>query len=157
MRDRRAPSRRNSELDRESRLMSGLFPPSVPGNRQRPGGTWLKRATTGALLFGVVAFARLFLSVFFRGFKSSQVYKEAVAKARSNSEVRRELGEPVRPGWWVNGSLRVSGPSGIARFSTPLRGPAGPAILHGEGQKGSKPGGFQVLGGGVEGGGGRSR
>src|SRR5467141_1740137 len=119
MRNRRAPSRRNSESDRGSRLMTGLFPPSVPGNRRRPGGTWLKRTTTGALLFGVVAFARLFLSVFFRGFKSSQVYKEAVAKARSNSEVRRELGEPVRPGWWVNGSLRVSGPYGIARFSTP--------------------------------------
>jgi len=125
--------------------VTGLFPPSVPGNRRRPGGTWLTRATTGALLFGVVAFARLFLSVFFRGFKSSQVYKEAVAKARSNSEVRRELGEPVRPGWWVNGSLRVSGPSGIARFSTPLQGPTGRAMLHVQAQKISNRWRFEVL------------
>jgi len=131
--------------------MTGLFPPSVPGNRRRPGGTWLKRASTGALLFGVVAFARLFLSVFFRGFKSSQVYKEAVAKARSNSEVRRELGEPVRPGWWVNGSLRVSGPSGIARFSTPLQGPAGRAMLHVQAQKVSNRWRFEVLEVAVEG------
>jgi len=131
--------------------MTGLFPPSVPGNRRRPGGTWLKRTTTGALLFGVVAFARLFLSVFFRGFKSSQVYKEAVAKARSNSEVRRELGEPVRPGWWVNGSLRVSGPYGIARFSTPLQGPAGRAMLHVQAQKVSNRWRFDVLEVAVEG------
>ena len=125
--------------------MTGLFPPSVPGNRRRRSGTWLTRATTGALLFGVVAFARLFLSVFFRGFKSSQVYKEAVARARSNSEVRRELGEPVRPGWWVNGSLRVSGPSGIARFSTPLHGPAGQAMLHVQAQKVADRWRFEVL------------
>jgi len=99
----------------------------------------------------VVAFARLFLSVFFRGFKSSQVYKEAVARARSNSEVRRELGEPVRPGWWVNGSLRVSGPSGIARFSTPLQGPAGRAMLHVQAQKVSNRWRFEVLEVAVEG------
>jgi len=128
-----------------------LFPPSVPGSRRRRSGTWLTRATTGALLFGVVAFARLLLSVLFRGFKSSQVYKEAVAKARSNSEVRRELGEPVRPGWWVSGSLRVSGPSGIARFSTPLHGPAGQATLYVQAQKVSNRWRFDILEVAVEG------
>jgi hypothetical protein len=122
-----------------------LFPPSMPGSRRRRSGTWLARATTGALLFGVLAFARFLLSVLFRGFKASEVYKEALARARSNAEVRRELGEPVRAGWWVNGSMRVSGPSGIARFSTPLHGPAGQATLYVQAQKVSNRWRFDVL------------
>ncbi len=125
--------------------MIRLFPPSMPGQRRRRSGTWLARATTGAVLLGVVTFARLLLSVLFRGFKSSQVYKEALARARSNTEVRRELGEPVRSGWWVNGSMRVSGPSGIARFSTPLHGPAGQATLYVRAQKVSNQWRFEVL------------
>jgi Cytochrome oxidase complex assembly protein 1 len=125
--------------------VTGLFPPSVPASGRRRSGTWLTRAATGALVFGVVAFARVLLSVFFRGFKSAQVYKEAVARARSNPEVRRELGEPVRPGWWVSGSLRVSGPSGIARFSTPLHGPEGQAMLHVQAQKIADRWRFEVL------------
>src|SRR2546425_11829969 len=130
---------------RERSRMIRLFPPSMPGQRRRRSGTWLARATTGAVLFGVVTFARLLLSVLFRGFKSSQVYKEALARARANTEVRRELGEPVRSGWWVNGSMRVSGPSGIARFSTPLHGPAGQAPLCVRAQEGSDQWGFEGL------------
>ena len=46
--------------------------------------------------------------------KSSDVYAEAVGSAKASEQVKVVLGEPVEPGWWVAGSLRVNGPNGTA-------------------------------------------
>ena len=107
----------------------------MPTTGRQRSGKWIARIGVGALLFGAAACVRVLLSIVFLGFKASGVYKEALARARSSPEVRRELGEPVRPGWWVNGSMRVTGPSGATRFVTPLYGPIGHATLHVQAQK----------------------
>jgi cytochrome oxidase complex assembly protein 1 len=115
-------------------MMTRSLPPPAPEKR-RPERGWIARAGIGTLRFTLLAFLRLALSVVFRGFKSSGAYKEAVARALSHPEVRRELGEPVRPGWWVSGSVSVSGSTGEARFATPLHGPRGRAMLYVQARK----------------------
>jgi hypothetical protein len=65
---------------------------------------------------------RLVLSLFFRAFRSSGAWKEAVSRAVSHPDVVSALGPPVRPGAWVGGRLAVSGPRGNAAFTVPLHG-----------------------------------
>lgn len=104
------------------------LPPPAPQRAPRRRG-WLARAGFGTLRLALIGFLRLILSVVFRGFKSSGAYREAIARATSHPEVRRELGSPIQPGWWVTGNLSVSGQEGQARFATPLHGPRGRALL----------------------------
>jgi hypothetical protein len=77
----------------------------------------------------------LIIVVVFGAIKSSEPYTEALAKARANQEVKALIGEPIEPGYFVNGSIEVSGPSGKADFSIPISGPKKSATLHVVGTK----------------------
>ncbi|HEY7404027.1 MAG TPA: cytochrome c oxidase assembly factor Coa1 family protein [Candidatus Angelobacter sp.] len=54
--------------------------------------------------------------------KSSEPYQHAMAVATHDARVTAQLGVPLRPGWFVTGSINESGPSGSADLSIPLRG-----------------------------------
>ncbi len=112
----------------------------------------MARAGKGALVFAFGGLLRLILSVVFRGFRSSGAYREAFARAASHPEVRRNLGDPVREGWWVSGSLRVDGPSGDARFAAPIHGPRGRGMLQVQARKIEDRWHFDILQVAVEGG-----
>jgi len=84
-------------------------------------------------------------------FKHSDAYQVALARARTSPGVVRELGEPVEPGWWVSGSINVSGPSGHADFETPLHGPSGRATLYVTAEKEAGRWHYKVLEVAVEG------
>jgi len=131
--------------------MSRQLPSGLPGKARGRKGRWLFRAGTGAVLFTVLALTRALLGLLFGAFKRSEVYAEAIARATSAPEVRRELGEPVRAGWWVSGHLSVAGPSGEARFATPLYGPEGKATLSAHARKARGRWDFDVLEVAVEG------
>src|SRR4051812_41817609 len=73
-------------------------------------------ATLVGLVFGVL--------------RSSDVYKESLARARGNQEVRALLGEPIEGGTWVGGNLETSGATGRADLSIPVSGPKGSATIH---------------------------
>jgi hypothetical protein len=72
------------------------------------------------LLFGL--FIAGIIGVVFQTMKSSDVYREAVARASANPAVREALGEPVRTGWSLSGNIEVEGPSGHADVAIPLEG-----------------------------------
>jgi hypothetical protein len=78
------------------------------------------------LILGLVLLLALFvgglLTFVFGLLKSSEPYRHAVAVASSDPEVVRELGAPVSPAWYVSGSVSVSGASGEANLSIPLKG-----------------------------------
>ena|SRR3990167_2696419 len=131
--------------------MLGQLPSGLPGKvRSRKAG-WITRAGTGAVKFALLTLMRALLGLVFGAFRRSEVYAEAIARATSDPEVRRELGEPVRAGWWVSGRLSVTGPSGEARFATPLYGPEGQATLSAHAQKERGRWNFDVLEVAVEG------
>jgi len=78
----------------------------------------------------------LLLVVFvFGAIRSSEPYTEALARAKANPEVKAALGEPIEAGYWVNGSIEVSGPSGKAKIAIPISGPKKSATLYVEGTK----------------------
>jgi hypothetical protein len=54
--------------------------------------------------------------------RSTDVFRDAVAHAERNPEVRAELGEPVEEGWWVSGNVNTTGAAGTADISIPLHG-----------------------------------
>lgn len=80
-----------------------------------PGG-----CVTLLLLFGL--FVAGIVGIAFKAMKSSDVYREAVARATANPAVREALGEPIRTGWSLSGNIEVTGPSGRADVSIPLKG-----------------------------------
>jgi hypothetical protein len=54
--------------------------------------------------------------------RHTDVFQEAVARAEANPQVRVDLGEPIREGWWVSGHIRTTGSSGNAALAIPLKG-----------------------------------
>lgn len=103
-------------------MTTALERPSPPGKPERAERKGLARFGQRAFSFLFLSVLRAFLSLFLGVFKRSDVYVEAISRATSDPEVRRHLGDPVREGWWVSGSLSVAGPSGAARLATTLHG-----------------------------------
>ena len=63
------------------------------------------------------------------GMKSSDAYKEAVAKAKGNEAVQAALGLPIEEGFFVTGNIHVNGPNGKANLAIPISGPKGSATV----------------------------
>jgi len=109
-----------------------------PGGAQpRPPRTWWQRNWKWflpvSILGGLVLVTALVggtLLFVFGLFIESDVYAEAMARARANPEVVRALGEPIVPGFWVTGTLKLEGPSGSADFRAPVSGPGGHGTIY---------------------------
>jgi hypothetical protein len=90
-------------------------PPPPPRN-------WWQRNWKWVVPAGCLSFLALFAFLFFTVFRHTDVFREAIARAEANPQVRAELGEPIREGWWVMGRIKMTGPSGYANLSIPLKG-----------------------------------
>lgn len=82
---------------------------------------WLSRPGVIRGLFRLVCMAPLLIFVLAVGvdaiFRNEQPYRDAVRIVEASDSVRREVGEPLRIGWPIQGSSRLSGESGdIQRF-----------------------------------------
>ncbi len=109
---------------------------------QRQGTNWWGRNWKWFLPVGclgaLVLFAGIIASIMFFVFgvmKSSDAYKDAVAKARAHPSVQESIGTPIEAGLLVTGNINVNGPSGHASLSIPLSGPKGEATLFVEAEK----------------------
>ena len=87
---------------------------------------------TGCLGFAllVAGFVALLVMVIFGAMKSSDVYKDALAKARANSAVIDALGSPIKEGMFLSGNTNVNGASGEANLSIPISGPKGKGTIY---------------------------
>jgi Cytochrome oxidase complex assembly protein 1 len=110
-------------------------PPPLPP--QAPRRNWWQRnwkwfVPTGCLT--LIVFATLFVvCIVFFAFsllKSSDAYKIAVSRAKSNQRVVATLGLPIREGWIPTGETHVNGPSGEADIAIPISGPKGKATIY---------------------------
>ena len=63
-------------------------------------------------------------------FRSSDVFKQAMARAAASPDVRAQIGEPIRASRLMSGHLNVSGNAGDADLSIPISGPRGKAVIH---------------------------
>jgi len=62
--------------------------------------------------------------------KYSMAYSGALDRVRASAEVREVLGTPIEDGIFVTGNINISGPSGRAELSFPVRGPRGKATVY---------------------------
>ena len=81
-------------------------------------------------LASIACFVGLILAFVFGILKGNDAYRGAIDQVRSSAAVIHELGEPIEPGWWLTGTVKIEGPSGSADFSTPLRGSIGRGTLY---------------------------
>jgi hypothetical protein len=77
------------------------------------------------LLFLVGMFVGLLMMVITTSFRSSDVYKQAVALASANEQVHAQIGDPIKADWLISGELKVSNDSGKANLSIPISGSRG--------------------------------
>lgn len=75
-------------------------------------------------------FLGLIIGVVMTSMKSSDAYKQAVAKARANPTVVEKLGTPIEEGFFVSGNINVQNNSGDADLQIPISGPKGKAVIH---------------------------
>jgi len=81
------------------------------------------------LVFLVGTFFAIVMTVVTTSFRSSDVYKQALTQVASNSQVREQIGEPLKPAWLISGQLNVSGSTGNANLSIPISGPRGKGTI----------------------------
>ena len=99
---------------------------------QRAGTSWGKIVVLGCvglIVLGVVAAGAIFFVVM-GAMKRSDVYREAMAIVERSPSAIAAIGEPMKAGRFVSGSINVSGGAGEANLSIPLSGPNGKGRVH---------------------------
>jgi hypothetical protein len=119
-----------------SRISQANVPaPALMPNQHRSwlGRNW-KRLLAAVFLCGVVFVVGIF-TLIMSAMRSSDVAKEAFARAQSNAVVTQRLGGPISEGWFIGGSINVSPGSGDADLSVPISGPKGKGTVYVTAQK----------------------
>jgi hypothetical protein len=93
---------------------------------------WKWFVPTGCLtiIAAFVVFIAAIMLLVFGAMKSSDVYKMAVSRAKSDPRVTEAIGTPIREGYLVGGHTEVSGGSGQADLTIPIHGPKGEAKIY---------------------------
>jgi hypothetical protein len=95
---------------------------------------WVVLGCVGLIVVGLCAAAGI-VALVMGSLKQSDAYKEALDKVRGDGAAVEALGEPIEPGFFLSGTVNVSGPSGDAVLSIPLQGPKGKGTLYLEATK----------------------
>lgn len=104
------------------------MPPPAPGApppAQKSGcWKWGALGCLGVIVLGAIGIAALVV-IIFGAIKSSDVYKQALARAQADPRVIAALGSPVTAGFFVSGNVNVTAAGGTADITFPIRGPKG--------------------------------
>src|SRR6476620_4339409 len=108
-----------------------LTQPATP----RP--NWWKRNWKWFVPLGCLTVALLFLAfvgsivvLVFTAMKSTDVYKEALARAKADPAVVQALGSPIKDGFLLSGNTNVNGASGDSNLAIPISGPKGKGTIY---------------------------
>ena len=83
---------------------------------------------TVTLLF--LVFVGSILVIVFSAMKSSDVYREAFARAKADPAVVEALGSPIKDGFLLSGNTNVNGASGESNLAIPISGPKGQGTIY---------------------------
>ena len=62
--------------------------------------------------------------------KSTDVYREALARAKADPAVIEALCSPIKDGFLVSGNTNVNGASGESNLAIPISGPKGKGTIY---------------------------
>ena len=104
-------------------------PPGTPPPNQRNVRRVLMAGCFGivlliAALIGAIGFFVL------GSLRSSDAVKGAVERANRDPQVVAALGQPIEVGYFVSGTISVSGPGGSAELEVPVSGPKGKGTIY---------------------------
>jgi hypothetical protein len=77
-----------------------------------------------------VVFVGSIVLIVFSAVKSTDVYKDALTRAKAHPAVIEALGSPVTEGFLLSGNTNVNGASGEANLSVPVSGPKGKGTIY---------------------------
>ena len=107
---------------------------TVSGQMAVPHRSWLGRNWKWLLLvafLAVIAFVAGLFTLIMGGIRSSDVAKEAVARAQASPFVTQRLGAAIDEGWMMSGSINVAaGGTGDADLAVPITGPKGKGTVY---------------------------
>ena len=97
-----------------------------------PGGAWKWIIPLGclAMLLAGGVFVASILWIVMASIRSSAPYASSFQTATADCELQQILGTPIEPGWFISGSINVTGPAGEAQLSIPLKGPQSSAKMY---------------------------
>ncbi len=78
----------------------------------------------------VLTLLAVIVVIVFGAMKSSDVYKDGLARAQNHPAVIEALGTPIDDGLFMSGKTEVSGSSGEADISVPISGPKAKGTLY---------------------------
>jgi hypothetical protein len=84
----------------------------------------------GAALVLLVIGVAIIVLVVFGAIKSTDVYKEALSRAKNDPRVIQAIGSPVEAGFLVMGNVNVENRAGHADITFPIKGPRGKGTVH---------------------------
>ena len=109
---------------------------SLPNERSWWGRNWKWVLPVGCLapLLVCCGGIGLLMTAVFGAIKSSEPYREALARAEASPALQAALGQPIRPGFFPTGTIRTGfdipgGETGQADLAIPISGPKGTATL----------------------------
>jgi hypothetical protein len=91
---------------------------------------WFVPVTVVTLAVFFVALVGSIALIVFSAIKSTDVYKEALTRAKAHPAVIEAIGLPITEGLLVSGNTSVNGASGEANLSIPISGPNGKATIY---------------------------
>jgi hypothetical protein len=124
-------------------------PPPVPAQPKRNWWTrnWKWFVPTGCLtIFAIFAlFVCSIVVLVFSVMKSTDIYKDALAKAKAEPAVIEALGSPIKDGMIFSGKTEVNGASGQANLAIPISGPKGKGTLYAVAEKSAGQWNYSIL------------
>ena len=109
-------------------------PPTQPAT---PKSNWWKRNWKWFVPLGCFTVALVFLAftgsivlIVFSAMKSTDVYKQALARAKADPAVIEALGSPIKEGFLLSGNTNVNGAAGESNLAIPISGPKGKGTIY---------------------------
>lgn len=106
-------------------------PPPIQPPPPKTGGCWKWGAIgCGAALVLLLIGVGIIAMVVFGAMKSTDVYKEALSRAKNDPRVIQAIGSPIEAGFLVTGNVNVNNRTGDADIAFPIKGPRGKGTVH---------------------------
>lgn len=96
---------------------------------------WFVPVGCFTLMLLFLAFVGSILLIVFSAMKSTDVYKDALARAKTNPAVIDALGSPIKERFFMSGNTNVNGASGKSNLAIPISGPKGKGTIYVSAQK----------------------
>lgn len=109
---------------------SATIPPTPKSNWWKRNWKWFVPVGCFSIAVLFVAFVAAVVLIVFSAVKSTDVYKDALTRAKAHPAVIEALGSPITEGFLLSGNTNVNGASGEANLSIPVSGPKGKGTIY---------------------------